>query len=75
MQFFVYAVLPSKLVSEHAQWSCSETILETTLQKHSIPKTSELPTTSGAFLPGKNLFINSQTYFMVSSLDFIDISV
>ena len=32
------AVLLSKLVSEHAQQSCSETILETTLQKHCIPK-------------------------------------
>ena len=69
------AVLLSKLVSEHALLLCSETILETTLQKHSIPQTSELPTTSGAFLPGKTLFIDSQPYFMVSSLDFIDISV
>ena len=38
-----FAVLLSKLVSEHARRSCSETILETTLQKHFIPKTSELP--------------------------------
>ena len=43
-------MLLSKLVSEHALLLCSETILETTLQKHSIPQTSELQTTSGAFL-------------------------
>ena len=42
----VFLVLLSKLVSEHARQSCSETILETTLQKHCIPQTSELPTTS-----------------------------
>ena len=35
-------MLLSKLVSEHAQQSCSETILETTLQKHCIAQTSEL---------------------------------
>ena len=28
------------------KWPCSETILETTLQKDCIPQTSELPTTS-----------------------------
>ena len=39
----VFALLLSKLVSEHARRSCSETILETTLQKHCIHQTSELP--------------------------------
>ena len=31
-----FAVLLSKLVSEHAKWSCSETILETTLHPPNI---------------------------------------
>ena len=35
----VFAVLLSKLVSEHVRWAC----LETTLQKHCIRKKSELP--------------------------------
>ena len=51
---FVFLLLLSKLVFELARWSCSETILETTLQKHCIHQTSELPTTSFGQFADKN---------------------
>ena len=47
--FFVIIILLGSIIRlinflcQNAQRSCSETILETTLQKHCIPQTSELP--------------------------------